>query len=57
MADPQADADARLMRAFQAGDRAAFETLFQRHTPPLSVINEAGPRAAHPILREKPPRT
>jgi len=35
VADPEADPDARLMLAFRAGDRAAFETLFQRHTPPL----------------------
>ena len=35
MADPEADADAGLMLDLQAGDRAAFETLFQRHTPRL----------------------
>ena len=35
MASPEADADAKLMLAFQAGDRAAFESLFRRHTPAL----------------------
>ncbi len=29
------DGDAALMLAFRAGDRAAFETLFRRYTPPL----------------------
>ncbi len=29
------DEDTQLMLAFQAGDRAAFETLFRRYTPPL----------------------
>ena len=29
------DDDAALMLAFKAGDRAAFETLFRRYTPPL----------------------
>jgi RNA polymerase sigma-70 factor (ECF subfamily) len=29
------DDDAQLMLAFKAGDRAAFETLFRRYTPPL----------------------
>ena len=35
MPSPEADADAKLMLAFRAGDRSAFETLFRRHTPPL----------------------
>ena len=35
MSPGQPDEDAKLMLAFQAGDRAAFENLFARYTNPL----------------------